>query len=100
MESASKKRKVEYLFSNTQNFKKYEEKFSFEEIKKDIKDIKKKINQLDKSRLELKEKYNELYKNQEEILELSRTIFALLQENNLETDIKNMDIKSDCDYIT
>ena len=100
MESSNKKRKVEYLVPNTQNFKIYSDKINFEEIKKEISDIKKKINKLDKTRVELKEKYDELYRNQEEILELSRSIHILLQEKNLETDIKNMNISNDCDYIS
>ena len=100
MESSNKKRKVEYLVPNTQNFKIYSDKINFEEMKKEILDIKKKINKLDKTRLELKEKYDELYRNQEEILELSRSIHILLQEKNLETDIKNMNISNDCDYIS
>lgn len=100
METPSKKRKVEYVIPNTQNFKKYNDKINFEEMKKDIKDIKKKIDKLDKARTELKEKYDKLYQNQEEILELSRSIHILFQERELETDIKNMDLKSDCDYIS
>lgn len=100
MEIPYKKRKIEYVISNTQNLKKQEEKFNFEEMKKEIKSIKNKINKLDKTRQELKEKYKELYQNQEEILELSRSIHILLQEKNLETDIKNMNISSDCGYIS
>ena len=100
MESSNKKRKVEYLVPNTQNFKKYNDKINFEEMKKEISDIKKKINKLDKTRVELKEKYDELYRNQEEILELSRSIHILLEEKNLETDIKNMNISNECDYIS
>jgi predicted transcriptional regulator len=104
METPSKKRKVEYSIPNTQNFKKYNDKINFEEMKKDIKDIKKKIDKLDKARTELKEKYDKLYQNQEEILELSRSIHILFQERELEreleTDIKNMDLKSHCDYIS
>ena len=100
MESSNKKRKIEYLIPNTQNFKKYSDKINFEEMKKEILDIKKKINKLDKTRLELKEKYDELYQNQEEILELSRSIHILLEEKNLEADIKNMNISNECDYIS
>jgi len=69
-------------------------------MKKDIKDIKKKIDKLDKARTELKEKYDKLYQNQEEILELSRSIHILFQERELETDIKSMNISNDCDYIS
>ena len=100
MEIPCKKRKIEYVISNTQNLKKQEEKFNFEEMKKEIRSIKNKISKLDKARIELREKYDKLYQNQEEILELSRSIFILLQEKNLETDIKNMNITSDCDYIS
>jgi len=100
METPSKKRKVEYSIQNAQNFKKYNDKIIFEEMKKEITDIKKKINKLDKARVELKEKYDKLYQNQEEILELSRSIHILFQERELETDIKNMNLKSECDYIS
>ena len=100
METPSKKRKVEYVIPNAQNFKKYNDKINFEEMKKDIKDIKKKIDKLDKARTELKEKYDKLYQNQEEILELSRSIHILFQERELETDIKSMNISNDCDYIS
>ncbi len=100
METPSKKRKVEYSITNAQNFKKYNDKINFEEMKKDIKDIKKKIDKLDKARTELKEKYDKLYQNQEEILELSRSIHILFQERELETDIKSMNISNDCDYIS
>tara|TARA_R110000772_G_scaffold9476_1_gene31024 strand:- start:1232 stop:1534 length:303 start_codon:yes stop_codon:yes gene_type:complete len=100
METPSKKRKVEYVITNTQNFKKKDDKINFEEMKKDIKDIKKKIDKLDKARTELKEKYDKLYQNQEEILELSRSIHILFQERELETDIKSMNISNDCDYIS
>ena len=100
METPSKKRKVEYSIHNAQNFKKYNDKINFEEMKKDIKDIKKKIDKLDKARTELKEKYDKLYQNQEEILELSRSIHILFHERELETDIKSMNISNDCDYIS